>query len=612
MDFKCILVYSLFFINAQLTFCFKCKYRESSYTGYECELIPDAIIIGHQQLTDIQDDDIHKVRFHGNSNKITNFTESQFPFCKRFKNAKVFDVYEIEFIDKNLLKDCKNLIEAWIYYTEVVEISSDFFTENSKLITLVLSRNKITTLPENIFINQHEVDELLLDENELNFLPSKIFKSLTKLRTLYLGKNQIEVLNQAWFETLTNLEHLSLNDNEITDLPENVFLSLEKLQKLWLDGNQLTTIHADSFWDHRHLTSILLKNNKIQALDEDLIDFTAVSTLDMTGNICYKKTITKREQIKRKLQMCFENYQPRDKLNAKGSSLWNVLEGSRACGKSKIVFGTAFYATQTDHGGHPWNAAIIRNNGKFLCGGTLLSHKLVITAAHCLEGKRGLYHFDARDISVILGAHNISQSHEKGKITVGLKATHIHHEWNPNVDSYDADIAILELENEIPFTQFIQPICIVKPGSEIANKTFGYVTGFGKSERADIEDIARLVKTPIHSYQDCGAENKILQSLISNRAFCGGFANGTGVCTGDSGSGLIVVHENRHYLRGIVSASLYGGINGCNLNEYSIFTDVLGFYGWIRTGKDDKILIQELLDENRRLKANGTQIHKNA
>ncbi|XP_070508967.1 uncharacterized protein [Chironomus tepperi] len=610
MNFKFQLIFILLLNNFHLNLCFKCLYRELNYIGYECELRPDTDIIKKQQLTNINDNDINKVRFHGTNNKISNFTVSQFPFCERFKNVNVFDVYAIDFIDGNMLKKCQNLTEAWIYETGVVEVASDFYADNPKLITIVLSKNKLTTLPENLFLNQHDVDELLLEENEINFLPSKVFKTLKKLRTLYLGQNHIEILNPAWFETLTNLEHLSLDDNEITELPENIFISLEKLEKLWLNGNQLTTIHADSFWEHKKLTKIYLQNNKIQALDEELIDVTAVSSLDMRDNVCFKKEITRRDLMKRKLQKCFENYQPRNELSTGTSSLWNVLESSRSCGKSKVVFGTAFYGTQTEHGAHPWNAALIRNNGKFLCGGTLLSHKLVITAAHCLEGKRGLYHFAARDISVILGAHNISKSHEIGKITVGVKATHVHHEWNPNVDSYDADLAILELENEIPFTQFIQPICLVKPGSEIAHNNLGYVTGFGKSERSDVEDIARLVKTPIHDYQACGTENKILQSLISNRAFCGGFANGTGVCTGDSGSGLIVVHDNRHYLRGIVSASLYGGINGCNLHEYSIFTDILGFYGWIRTGKDDKILLQELLEENRRLKANGTQISK--
>jgi len=230
--------------------------------------------------------------------------------------------------------------------------------------------------------------------------------------------------------------------------------------------------------------------------------------------------------------------------------------------------------------------------------------KSIILAAHCIEGKGGAYFFKPRDIVVELGAHNISNPLEDGKITASVKATHIHHDWNPHVDSYDADIAILELFRPVNFDEYIQPICLAESGSDAASINIGYVVGFGKSENATKEDIARIVGTPIHSNRVCGTNSQIHQQLVSNRGFCGGFANGTGVCAGDSGSGLVVLHEGTYFLRGIVSASLGGGIEGCNLNEYSIFTDILGFYGWITTGKDDKILIRELLEENRRLKAN--------
>jgi len=310
MKFKFILIFFLSLVNFQLNYGFKCEYRDTSY-GYECELRPDTSIIREQQLTGINDDDINKIRFHGNNNNVSNFTTLQFPFCRRFKNVKVFDVYGIEFIDESLLQYCKNFNEVWIYDTKVDELSENFFANNLKLNVLVLSRNKLITLPENIFNNQIDVEELLLDNNEINFLPSKIFKSLTKLRNLYLDKNQIEALNPAWFESLANLQELSLGDNEITDLPENVFISLEKLEKLWLDGNQLTTIHADSFWDHKNLTAVFIRNNRIQAIDEEFFDLTAVSSLNMQGNICFNKAITRKDQIKRRLEKCFENYQPR-------------------------------------------------------------------------------------------------------------------------------------------------------------------------------------------------------------------------------------------------------------------------------------------------------------
>lgn len=200
----------------------------------------------------------------------------------------------------------------------------------------------------------------------------------------------------------------------------------------------------------------------------------------------------------------------------------------------------------------------------------------------------------------MLGAHNVKQSFEKGRTTVKVKNIHIHQDWNPYIDQYDADIAIIELEADVKLSRFIQPICIPEAGSIPATKDEGFVIGFGKSEFADVQDVARLVTTPIHDNRKCHSSNDAYQLLLSHRGFCGGFANGTGVCTGDSGSGLIVVHDGIYYLRGIVSASLNGPLNGCNLKTYSIFTDVMEFTGWIKIGKDDKTLIQYLIDRIRK------------
>jgi len=191
-----------------------------------------------------------------------------------------------------------------------------------------------------------------------------------------------------------------------------------------------------------------------------------------------------------------------------------------------------------------------------------------------------------------------------------VRATHIHHDWNPYIDSYDADIAILELEEEVNFNRYIQPICILEAGSVPASKTYGIVAGFGKSEFADVQEIAKLVPIPIHDNQKCYSSNNVFDGLLSHRGFCGGYANGTGVCTGDSGSGLIVIHNDTYYLRGIVSASLSGPLNGCNLKAYSVFTDVLEFTGWIKVGTDDKTLIQQLLEKVRKCELENDQLKK--
>ena len=190
------------------------------------------------------------------------------------------------------------------------------------------------------------------------------------------------------------------------------------------------------------------------------------------------------------------------------------------------------------------------------------------------------------DFKILLGVYDL-----KGQFEVGLKVAivqkvHVHPDWNPKAQSFDADIAVLELGKEIQYAEFIQPICLIPPQSQIASITQGIVVGFGRSEDNPYEKIAKVIEMPIHSYAKC-AESEDHHHLISHRTICAGYANGTGVCSGDSGSGLIVLHNGAYYLRGIVSSSLFKGLN-CNVDAYSVLTDVTKYYGWIKTGKAEE------------------------
>ncbi|XP_070502073.1 transmembrane protease serine 9-like [Chironomus tepperi] len=248
--------------------------------------------------------------------------------------------------------------------------------------------------------------------------------------------------------------------------------------------------------------------------------------------------------------------------------------GKVLVGRPNIVGGK--YAV---HGAFPWVAVLVNNQGNPFCGATLLTKNKVLTAAHCMHGKDDTHEFLPRDITVIFGAHNLSKIYEQGKISVGVQSIDIHREWNTKSASYDADISVLTLTDDVAFSRFIQPICLMSSDSEMMRIKKGFTAGFGKSENDT--NVLKSVEIPIaNSNEECFYTNDALVQISSVRTFCGGSRGGAGVCVGDSGNGLFVEHLQTHYLRGHVSASLYSNTE-CDVNNHAIFTDVVKFNAWI-------------------------------
>lgn len=179
---------------------------------------------------------------------------------------------------------------------------------------------------------------------------------------------------------------------------------------------------------------------------------------------------------------------------------------------------------------------------------------------------------------MVLGFHDLKNPQKGRQLSAAVKNIRIHNEWNPKANSFDADIAILELERDVRFNSYIQPICLIESNSDIASIKNASIVGFEYTANGNLGKIPRILDTPIVSSKKCLQEGYI--DLISSRMICGGLANGTGPCNGDGGTGMIVSKNGTYYLRGITSATLYNGY-GCNNDAHSIFTDVLKFRDWI-------------------------------
>lgn len=184
-------------------------------------------------------------------------------------------------------------------------------------------------------------------------------------------------------------------------------------------------------------------------------------------------------------------------------------------------------------------AAFYHSSSGFICGGSLISAKLVVTAAHCIQNKNEQVRRRAEDSTFYLGKHNLESLFEPNIVVAGVTDLIVHPNWNFNDDHFDADIAIAVLLNHVPFSKFIRPICIWTETSSYEDMIGhnGVVTGWGKTEFDAISTGApRWTDLPVVSLVTCLQSNKAFNDLTSDRTFCAGKTSDMrGPCSGDSG-----------------------------------------------------------------------------
>lgn len=240
-------------------------------------------------------------------------------------------------------------------------------------------------------------------------------------------------------------------------------------------------------------------------------------------------------------------------------------------------------------GNWPWLVAIYLNRPrglKFNCGGSLISSKAIVTAAHCLKSTKRTYRI--HEILIWLGRHNLMDWNEEGSVSANVQQILIHPDFKrTSENSYDADLAIILTSKHIEFNRFIRPVCLWFDSTD-QNKFIeqnGTVIGWGRDNPDNIlSDSPKLIELPVISYEECAERSNGLRNAVSNRTFCAGTLNGNGPCQGDSGGGFMVYTQMGWQLKGVVSAGLTDPNNGeCKLTDYVVFTDVVKFLPWIRT-----------------------------
>lgn len=148
------------------------------------------------------------------------------------------------------------------------------------------------------------------------------------------------------------------------------------------------------------------------------------------------------------------------------------------CGTVPYATGYIIGGSEAKRGQWPFMVGLMyRPWNKFFCGGSLITNRHVLSAAHCIQQKFVSGSFEAKDIEVSLGRHNLNETLESGAETRGLVSISVHPDWKQDNQKYDADLTVLTMDSTVDFTNFIQPVCLTED-LDIFNYEDGYVVSF--------------------------------------------------------------------------------------------------------------------------------------
>ncbi|XP_021699747.1 chymotrypsinogen B-like [Aedes aegypti] len=221
----------------------------------------------------------------------------------------------------------------------------------------------------------------------------------------------------------------------------------------------------------------------------------------------------------------------------------------------------------------------------YLCGGTIVGERTIITAAHCVVGQRVGETMNRTFLTIRAGVFELDGNLKRNGTSLDVAKITLH----PEYDMRDLrnDVALLTVSGRIEFNELVQPVCLW-PAEDTSLKgienSVGTAVGWGFDNTEQFSKILKESTNRLVSEEQCqkfytGILDKFNGTIICAR---------TEVCSGSGGSGLYVRREGQFFLRGIVA---FGPTTGhgkrCGIDTVTAFANIAFYTQWIQHQMDE-------------------------